>query len=67
MEKKELDLTYVNIVNNKKPRKQGNKVNSRVSTVLGILYMLLILGFVIVGVVFTIKQRIHTDLSLIHI
>ena len=61
MEKKELDLTYVNIVNSKKPRKQCNKVNSIVSTIFGILYMLLILGFVIVGVVFTIRQRIHTD------
>lgn len=61
MEKKELDLTYVNIVNDKKPRKQHNKAYSIVSTIFGILYMLLILVSVIVGVVFIVRQRIHTE------
>lgn len=62
MEKKELDLTYINIVNEKEHKKQyTDKIHSRVSTFLGILYMILILGFVIVGVVFTIRQRIHTE------
>lgn len=61
MEKKELDLTYVNIVNNKKPRKKYNKLNSIVSTIFGILYMLLILVSVLVGVIFIIRQRIHTS------